>query len=70
MEETKKITIEISGMSCPACAETIQNGLSNAEGVTESEVIFETRKAAVVSSISLEEISKIVEGLGYGVIKE
>ena len=35
-----------------------------------SQRLFETRKAAVVSSISLEEISKIVEGLGYGVIKE
>ena len=70
MSKPNNVTVEISGMSCASCAQRIESAIGNTEGVSESVVNFATRKATVTGSITAEEIHKIIEGLGYNVVKE
>ncbi len=70
MLKPKIITVEITGMSCASCAQRIESAIGNVEGVDESIVNFATRKATITGSVPAEEIHKIVEGLGYSVVKE
>ncbi len=57
-------------MSCASCAQRIESAIGKTEGVSESVVNFATRKATVTGSVPVEEIHKIIEGLGYNVVKE
>ena len=70
MSKPENITVEIAGMSCASCAQRIETAIGNTEGVSESIVNFATRKATVTGIIPAEEIHKIIEGLGYSVVKE
>ena len=70
MGKTKNLTVEITGMSCASCAKRIEDTIGNANGVSESIVNFATRKATVTGRAPAEEIYKIIEGLGYGIVKE
>ncbi len=70
MLKQKNITVEITGMSCASCAKRIEDAIGNTNGVSESIVNFATRKATVTGRTSAEEIYKIIEGLGYGIVKE
>ncbi len=70
MGKTKNLTVEITGMSCASCAKRIEDTIGNTNGVSESIVNFATRKATVTGRAPAEEIYKIIEGLGYGIIKE
>ncbi len=70
MSKTKNLTVEITGMSCASCAKRIEDAIGSTNGVSESIVNFATRKATVTGHTSAEEIYKIIEGLGYGVVKE
>ena len=67
----KKI-IKIKGMHCASCASTIEKTLKNAKGVSKASVNFGTESAIVEydKRISEEEIEKLIEGIGYGIIKE
>ncbi len=70
MSNPENITVEITGMSCASCAQRIESAIGNTEGVDESIVNFATRKATVTGSVPVEEIHKIIEGLGYNVVKD
>lgn len=70
MSKPKNITVEITGMSCASCAKRIEDAIGNTNGVSESIVNFATKKATVTGSASAEEIYKVIEGLGYGIVKE
>ncbi len=70
MGKTKNLTLEITGMSCASCAKRIEDTIGNTNGVSESIVNFATRKATVTGRAPAEEIYKIIEGLGYGIVKE
>lgn len=70
MSKPKNLTVEITGMSCASCAKRVETALHNTRGVSESIVNFATKKATVTGSASAEEIYKIIEGLGYGVVRE
>jgi len=70
MSKTKNLTVEITGMSCASCAKRIEDAIGNTNGVSESIVNFATRKATVTGRAPAEEIYKIIEGLGYGIVKE
>ncbi|MBP2626036.1 MAG: copA 1 [Firmicutes bacterium] len=67
------LTIKIGGMSCAACANRIEKGLSSLNGVEKAGVNFATEKASVTynkAHMSLNEISQKIEKLGFQVIKE
>ncbi|MDP6924269.1 MAG: heavy metal translocating P-type ATPase [Candidatus Scalindua sp.] len=70
MSKPENITVEISGMSCASCAQRIESAIGNTDGVSESIVNFATRKATVTGSVPAEAIYKIIEDLGYNVVKE
>jgi len=70
LKDARNVTVEITGMSCASCAKRVETALDNANGISESIVNFATKKATVTGSASAEEIYKIIEGLGYGVVKE
>ena len=66
------LTIKIGGMSCAACANRVEKGLSVLNGVEKAGVNFATEKASVTydkEHISLNEISRKIEKLGFQVIK-
>jgi len=68
----KKI-ISISGMHCASCAQNIKSRLKKLKGVNSANVNFATEKATVEFDegiTSQEEISNVIEELGYSIIKE
>ncbi len=72
-DNNKQTTMQITGMTCAACASRIEKGLSKIDGVTSAHVNFALEKATVtynpatVTHILLED--KITK-LGYGTAKE
>lgn len=66
--KTKKI--RISGMTCVNCQNTIENKLRNTAGVQKADVSYSAGTAVVTYDtdiLSLEDISRIIEKLGYKV---
>ncbi len=64
--------IKITGMSCANCAARIEKGIGARDGVASAVVNFATEELIAShdeTAISVEEIVKGVEDLGYGVIR-
>ncbi len=69
----QKQTLQISGMTCAACALRIEKGLSKLDGVKEANVNLAMEKATVtfdVEKVELENIEEKIADLGYQVVKE
>ena len=69
-EKLKKVTLQVTGMTCSTCAVTLEKGLSETPGVKESFVNLANEKAVLEydpSKIDLIKIKEVVSGLGYGV---
>lgn len=67
-EETKQTTLQIAGMTCAACANRIEKGLSKMPGVTSAAVNFAMETARVVyvpGKVSVEQMREKVRKLGY-----
>src|SRR2546428_576451 len=63
-----RIVLPIEGMSCASCAATVQDALSNDDGVTSAAVNYATAKAAVDyddAQTHVAELIKTVRGAGY-----
>lgn len=71
--QNKQSTLQITGMTCAACANRIEKGLNKMEGVSSANVNFALEKANVtydpvkVDRITLEET---IKKLGYGTVTE
>jgi len=69
-QNTARIDIPVTGMTCASCVSHVQNALSELKGVTEASVNFAAEKAAVVydpSVASVADLLKSVLDQGYGV---
>ncbi len=69
----KKVTFQVTGMSCASCAAKIEKKLSKIDGVKEANVNFAVEKATLVydaSTTGTEEFEGIVKKLGYGAVIE
>jgi Cu+-exporting ATPase len=69
---TRRVDLELEGMSCAACAARIEKTLNDLEGV-EAAVNFATEKAAVrydEGSVRIEDLVRAVESVGYGAALE
>lgn len=69
----KKATLQLEGMSCASCAQTVEKALNRAEGVHQAQVNFAAEKAYVEfdsSTIDEEKLAEIVRGTGYDVNDE
>ncbi|MFZ7121474.1 MAG: heavy metal translocating P-type ATPase [Eubacteriaceae bacterium] len=67
----KKQNINISGMTCSACAKAVEKGVSKLEGVDSASVNYATEKLTIeynAEQTNLDEIKNAVEKAGYKVI--
>ena len=68
----EKIMLQVGGMSCVNCAQSIEKALNSKEGVYNATVNFATEKVSVEynpEQISLAGISKTIQDVGYQVIE-
>ena len=71
--EVKEASIQISGMTCAACATGIEKGLNKMEGVEQANVNLALEKSSIKydpSKLSETDLEKKIEALGYGVVKQ
>lgn len=69
----KEATLQISGMTCAACATRIEKGLNKMDGVEQATVNLALEKSLIQydpSKLSETDLEKKVESLGYGVVKQ
>ncbi|MBS4220005.1 copper-translocating P-type ATPase [Bacillus sp. FJAT-49711] len=72
MSEMSHATLGITGMTCAACSNRIEKTLNKMDGV-KAQVNLTTEKATVdydSEKTSIEDISKKIENVGYGVLME
>lgn len=65
-------TFKLETLTCPSCSAKIEGALKKTEGISEVEVLFNSSKAKVTfdeTIIETEDISDIIERLGYKVLK-
>src|SRR5690625_2447814 len=70
---TKESTLQISGMTCTACAARVEKGISKMEGVDKANVNFALEQLTVAydaEETNVNEFKKEIEKIGYGVIEE
>ncbi|MCQ6563831.1 heavy metal translocating P-type ATPase [Paenibacillus mendelii] len=71
--ESKQTTLQLTGMTCAACANRIEKGLSKLEGVVNANVNFALEKASVTydpAIVNRDRMEETVKKLGYGTAKE
>lgn len=69
----ENVTLNITGMTCAACANRIEKNLSKVPGVDKANVNLATEKASVTfnpSEASVEDLIEKVKKTGYGVQEE
>ncbi|MED4779371.1 heavy metal translocating P-type ATPase [Brevibacillus choshinensis] len=72
-KENKQINMQITGMTCAACAIRIEKGLNKLDGVSSANVNFAMEKASVVydpEKVSVSRLEESISKLGYGTAKE
>ncbi|MBO0587731.1 MULTISPECIES: heavy metal translocating P-type ATPase [unclassified Sporosarcina] len=70
---TNEKTLQINGMTCAACANRIEKGLSKIEGVERANVNFALERSTIVydpDKTNVNEFKERVEKLGYSVVQE
>ena len=69
----KQAMMQITGMTCAACANRIEKGLNKVEGVELVNVNFALEKASVTynpEKVNVKLLVEKIEKLGYGMVKE
>jgi len=70
-EKRQEVALNIGGMTCTACAQTIEKALKKTKGVSKAHVNFATEKATIIFDpgvINLEEIGVVIDNTGYQVL--
>ncbi|PFV33410.1 heavy metal translocating P-type ATPase [Bacillus cereus] len=73
MNEKKEANLQISGMTCAACANRIEKGLKKVEGVHEANVNFALEKTKIMydpTKTDPQQFKEKVESLGYGIVSD
>lgn len=71
MQGVCNIALNIGGMNCAACAQTVEKALKETEGISKASVNIATDQANITfdaDALSLEDISAVVDGAGYQVL--
>lgn len=71
--KVKEASIQITGMTCAACATRIEKGLKKMDGVEQASVNLALEKSLIKydpSKLSEADFEKKIEALGYGVVKQ
>ena len=69
-----KATLNLETLSCPSCLQKIESAVKGLDGVDQSsvKVLFNSSKVKTnfdEDKVTIEEIEKAIEDLGYPVIK-
>ena len=70
MKNAEEVELPIGGMTCAACARTVERQLANSPGVAKASVNFATRVASVSynpAQTRIEDLVAAVEDVGYQV---
>ncbi|AFU14316.1 heavy metal translocating P-type ATPase [Bacillus toyonensis] len=73
MNEQKEANLQISGMTCAACANRIEKGLKKVEGVHDANVNFALEKTKIMydpTKTNPQHFKEKVESLGYGIVSD
>lgn len=73
MNEQKEANLQISGMTCAACANRIEKGLKKIEGVHDANVNFALEKTKIMydsGKTNPQQFKEKVESLGYGIVSD
>ena len=65
---TKQTIVQIGGMGCDGCVNTVQKALENIEGVSSAAVDLENGTASITyhpESVSTEDFKQAIEEAGY-----
>lgn len=65
MNQTVKIRLSISGMSCAGCVAAVENALRDIPGVTEANVNFAEHTALVSGTVDSQTLIDAVTHAGY-----
>ena len=71
--EIKEVNLQITGMTCAACATRIEKGLNKMDGVETANVNLALEKSSIKydpSKLSEADFKNKIEALGYGVVKQ
>ncbi|WP_284641861.1 heavy metal translocating P-type ATPase [Paenibacillus silviterrae] len=71
--EQQQSTLQITGMTCAACANRIEKGLNKVEGISQATVNFALEQASVTfdpARTNLGQVEQKIQALGYGVVRE
>ncbi len=72
-QKKQQITLQITGMTCAACANRIEKGLNKLKGVSEATVNFALEQASVTydpDKVKLPQIERKIQEIGYDTVKE
>ncbi|MGF9765426.1 heavy metal translocating P-type ATPase [Bacillus albus] len=73
MNEQKEANLQISGMTCAACANRIEKGLKKVDGVHDANVNFALEKTKIMydpQKTNPQQFKQKVESLGYGIVSD
>ena len=65
---TQTVTLSVPGMTCAACPITVKKALSKVEGVSKTNVTFESREAVVTfddGKTTIEKLTQATVNAGY-----
>lgn len=64
----KQTTLNVTGMKCDGCAESVTSALEGVEGVRRADVSLDEGRAEVESegSVTLDSLVAAVESVGFG----
>lgn len=71
--EVKETSLQITGMTCAACATRIEKGLKKMDGVEQANVNLALEKSTIKydpEKLTNQDLEKKIQDLGYGVAKE
>ncbi len=72
-QSAKRVSLPVTGMTCAACARTIQVTLEDTRGVRQADVNFATGRATVVfdpATVGLDGLAGAIRDVGYDVLDE
>ena len=68
---SKKVTLPVTGMSCAACAVSVESMLKSTSGVADAGVNYANKSAWVdfdPKTTDLPALDKVLQSVGYGFI--
>ena len=71
--QLKETSVQISGMTCAACAIRIEKGLKKLDGVEDASVNLALEKSNIrynTDKVTIQDFEKKIKDLGYNVVKE